>query len=81
MVDGLQYHLTDLYEYTEYTFWVSAFNANGEGILSEEIAARWKIHIFYCRNILMLSSRLLSSVTKLGDLLDLGQLFKAFGNN
>ena len=40
MVEGLQYHLTDLYEFTEYTFWVSAFNANGEGILSEEIAAR-----------------------------------------
>ena len=41
MVEGLQYHLTDLYEFTEYTFWVSAFNANGEGILSEEIAARF----------------------------------------
>ena len=40
MVDGLQYHLTDLYEFTEYTFWVSAFNANGEGILSEEISTR-----------------------------------------
>jgi len=45
MVEGLQYHLTDLYEFTEYTFWVSAFNANGEGILSEEIAARFIIFI------------------------------------
>jgi hypothetical protein len=40
MVEGLQYHLTDLYEFTEYTFWVSAFNSNGEGILSEEITTR-----------------------------------------
>jgi hypothetical protein len=42
MVDVQQYHLTDLYEFTEYTFWVSAFNANGEGILSEEMTTRYK---------------------------------------
>ena len=36
----LQFHLTDLREYVEYTFWVSAFNANGEGAFSEEITAR-----------------------------------------
>jgi hypothetical protein len=40
MISGLQYHLTDLYEFTEYTFWLSAFSANGEGILSEEVTAR-----------------------------------------
>ena len=32
-----QYHVTDLREFTEYTFWLSAFNYNGEGALSEEI--------------------------------------------
>ena len=37
---ALQYHLTDLREYTEYTFWVSAYNENGEGAFSEEIACR-----------------------------------------
>ena len=42
MVDVQQYHLSDLYEFTEYTFWVSAFNANGEGILSEEMTTRYK---------------------------------------
>ena len=41
MVDVEQYHLTDLYEFTEYTFWISAFNANGEGILSEELTTRF----------------------------------------
>ena len=35
----LQHHLSDLREFTEYTFWVSAFNANGEGAYSAEIAA------------------------------------------
>lgn len=35
--DSKQYHVTQLREFTEYTFWVSAFNANGEGALSEEI--------------------------------------------
>ena len=37
---ALQYHLTDLREYTEYTFWVSAYNENGEGAYSEEIPCR-----------------------------------------
>ena len=38
IVDGaMQYHVTELREFTEYTFYVSAFNANGEGVLSEEI--------------------------------------------
>ena len=37
---ALQYHLTDLREYTEYTFWVSAFNENGEGAYSEELTCR-----------------------------------------
>ena len=37
---ALQYHLTDLREYTEYTFWVSAYNENGEGAFSEEIPCR-----------------------------------------
>jgi neogenin len=37
MVDSMQYHVTDLREFTDYTFWVSALNANGEGALSEEI--------------------------------------------
>ena len=32
-----QYHVTELREFTEYTFWLSAFNVNGEGALSEEI--------------------------------------------
>jgi neogenin len=34
------HHLTDLREYNDYTFWVSAFNSNGEGALSSEITAR-----------------------------------------
>ena len=33
----LQYHLTDLREFTEYSFHVSAFNQNGEGGYSEEV--------------------------------------------
>ena len=33
----MQFHVTELREFTEYTFYVSAFNANGEGALSEEI--------------------------------------------
>ena len=33
----MQYHVTELREFSDYTFWVSAFNANGEGALSEEI--------------------------------------------
>jgi len=37
---GTQYHLTDLREYTEYSFWVSAFNENGEGAYSEEVSCR-----------------------------------------
>jgi len=37
---GLQYHLSDLREFTEYTFWISAFNSNGEGAYSEEVACR-----------------------------------------
>lgn len=36
-VSASQYHVTELREFTEYTFWVSAFNANGEGAISEEI--------------------------------------------
>ena len=36
----LQYHLTELREYTEYTVWVSAHNENGEGANSEEVACR-----------------------------------------
>ena len=36
----LQYHLTDLREYTEYTFWVSAYNENGEGAHSDEVPCR-----------------------------------------
>ena len=35
-----QYHLTDLREYTEYMFYVSAYNDNGEGGYSEEITCR-----------------------------------------
>ena len=35
-----QYHLTDLREYTEYSFYVSAFNDNGEGGYSDEITCR-----------------------------------------
>ena len=35
-----QFHLTDLREYTEYSFYVSAFNENGEGGYSEEISCR-----------------------------------------
>ena len=35
-----QYHLTDLREFTEYSFHVSAFNTNGEGGSSEEITVR-----------------------------------------
>ncbi len=38
--DARQFHLQDLREYTEYAFWASAFNANGEGALSEEVSAR-----------------------------------------
>ena len=34
----LQYHLTDLREFTEYSFHVSAFNQNGEGGYSEEVS-------------------------------------------
>ncbi|XP_071745150.1 neogenin isoform X2 [Lepeophtheirus salmonis] len=37
IVKKMKYHLTDLREYTDYTFWVSASNANGEGVHSEEI--------------------------------------------
>ena len=36
----LQYHLTDLREFTEYSFHVSAFNQNGEGGYSEEVSIR-----------------------------------------
>ena len=36
----LQYHLTDLREFTEYSFHVSAFNMNGEGGYSEEVTSR-----------------------------------------
>ena len=36
----LQYHLTDLREFTEYSFHVSAFNENGEGGYSEEVTSR-----------------------------------------
>ena len=39
-VNQRQHHLSDLREYTEYTFWVSAFNANGEGAFSAEVVAR-----------------------------------------
>ena len=39
-VNQKQHHLSDLREYTEYTFWVSAFNANGEGAFSAEVVAR-----------------------------------------
>ncbi|XP_059093555.1 neogenin-like isoform X2 [Tigriopus californicus] len=39
-LNSLQYHLTELREYTEYTFWISAFNSNGEGAFSEEIVTR-----------------------------------------
>ena len=35
-----QYHLTDLREFTEYSFWVSAFNENGEGAYSDEVTVR-----------------------------------------
>ena len=35
-----QYPLTDLREFTEYSFHVSAFNNNGEGGSSEEITVR-----------------------------------------
>ena len=35
-----RFHLTDLREYTVYTFWVSAFNENGEGAYSEEVTTR-----------------------------------------
>lgn len=35
-----QFHLTELREFTDYTFWVSAFNDMGEGALSEEVSAR-----------------------------------------
>ena len=34
---AMTYHVTDLREFTEYTFWLSAFNNNGEGAFSEEI--------------------------------------------
>ena len=34
---AMQFHVTELREFTEYTFYISAFNANGEGALSEEI--------------------------------------------
>ena len=34
------HHLNGLNKFTEYTFWVSAFNSNGEGALSEEVEAR-----------------------------------------
>ena len=37
---GRQYHLTDLREFTEYSFRVAAFNQNGEGGHSEEISCR-----------------------------------------
>ena len=40
MGEALQFHLTDLREYTEYTFWVSAFNENGEGGHSSEVTCR-----------------------------------------
>ena len=40
MSSATQYHLTDLREYTEYSFWVSAFNENGEGAYSEEVSCR-----------------------------------------
>ncbi len=40
MVKAPQFHLSDLREYTEYTFWVSAFNDNGEGALSEEVRGK-----------------------------------------
>lgn len=40
IVNNQQYHLTDLPEYTEFTFWISAFNSNGEGVFSEEITTR-----------------------------------------
>jgi len=40
ITDATQYHLTDLREFTEYSFWVSAFNKNGEGTYSEEITVR-----------------------------------------
>ena len=36
----MQFHVTELREFTEYTFWVSAFNENGEGALSEEIVCQ-----------------------------------------
>ena len=39
MVNEPKYHLTDLREFSEYTFWVSAFNENGEGALSEEVSS------------------------------------------
>ena len=39
-INKRQYHLMDLREFTEYTFWVSAFNSNGEGALSEEVSSR-----------------------------------------
>lgn len=39
-VNQRQHHLSELREYTEYTFWVSAFNANGEGAFSAEVVAR-----------------------------------------
>ena len=40
IVNQRQHHLSDLREFTEYTFWVSAFNANGEGAFSAEVVAR-----------------------------------------
>ena len=40
VVNDMQYHLLDLREFTEYTFWVSAFNSNGEGAISEEVSTR-----------------------------------------
>ena len=38
--DARRFHLQDLREYTEYAFWASAFSAEGEGALSEEVVAR-----------------------------------------
>ncbi len=35
-----RFHLQDLPEFTEFAFWASAFNSNGEGALSEEISTR-----------------------------------------
>ena len=43
----LQYHLTDLREFTEYSFHVSAFNQNGEGGYSEEVSIISAASILY----------------------------------